>query len=219
MHMPRFRDRFEGGRVLCEALTEYAGAPGLLVVGLARGGVPVAYEVAKELRAPLDVFVVCKLPVPGQEEIAMGAVGSGGARAVNEPVVRELDIPLRVIDDVAERVMAEVVRRETLYRGGRAPPPVGGRTVLLVDDGLATGSSMRAAIAAMRVRAPGRVAVAVPIASADTCAELRADADDVVCPVAPDPFYAIGLWYEDFSTVTDDDVRAILARAEEEREV
>jgi predicted phosphoribosyltransferase len=211
--VPRFRDRWEAGRVLADALTPYVNAPDVLVLGLPRGGVPVAYEVARGLRAPLDVFVVRKLGVPGHEELAMGAVASGGARVVNEDVVDALGLPPQVIDGAAEREMAEVARRERVYRAGRPPADVAGRTAILVDDGLATGSTMRAAVAAVRGRGPRRVVVAVPVAAAETCAVLRKVADDVVAVATPEPFYAIGCWYQDFSQLTDADVRAILDRA------
>jgi predicted phosphoribosyltransferase len=177
---------------------------------------PVAFEVAKALRAPLDVFVVCKLGVPGYEDLVMGAVASGGARAVNEEVMLELGVPLHLFEEVAARQMIEVLRREQVYRGGRSPTSLQGRTVILVDDGLATGSSMRAAMAAARARGPARLVVAIPIAAAEACASLRAEADDVICAVIPDPFYAIGYWYEDFSQVTDEVVRNVLERADRE---
>ena len=212
----RFRDRREAGQVLADRLTAYAGRPDVLVLALPRGGVPVAYEVARALGAPLDVFLVRKLGVPGQEELAMGAVATGGVRVLNEQVVGALGIPPSVIEAVAAWQQQELVRRERLYRGDRPPPDVRGRTVILVDDGLATGSTMRAALAALRRQQPARLVVAVPTAAPETCDELRAEADDVVCATTPEPFDSVGLWYEDFSQTSDEEVRELLARAERE---
>jgi len=209
----RFRDRREAGQVLADRLTAYAGRPDVLVLALPRGGVPVAYEVARALGAPLDVFLVRKLGVPGQEELAMGAVATGGVRVLNEQVVGALGIPPSVIEAVAAWQQQELVRRERLYRGDRPPPDVRGRTVILVDDGLATGSTMRAALAALRRQQPARLVVAVPTAAPETCDELRAEADDVVCATTPEPFDSVGLWYEDFSQTTDGEVRELLERA------
>src|SRR5207302_345843 len=186
--------------------------PDVLVLALPRGGVPVAYEVAHRLGAPLDVFVVRKLGVPGYEELAMGAVATGGVRVLNDQIVERLGLPEYVIDAVAAREHQELARRERLYRGGRPPPDVRGRTVILVDDGLATGATMRAAIMALRQLQPARIVVAVPTASPDTCKELKAEADDVVCAITPEPFLAVGHWYEDFSQTTDEEVRDLLAR-------
>jgi len=209
----RFRDRREAGQVLADRLTAYAGRPDVLVLALPRGGVPVAYEVARALGAPLDVFLVRKLGVPGQEELAMGAVATGGVRVLNEQVVGALGIPPSVIEAVAAWQQQELARRERLYRGDRPPPDVRGRTVILVDDGLATGSTMRAALAALRRQQPARLVVAVPTAAPETCDELRAEADDVVCATTPEPFDSVGLWYEDFSQTTDEEVRELLERA------
>ena len=214
----RFRDRREAGQVLADRLTAYAGRPDVLVLALPRGGVPVAYEVARALGAPLDVFLVRKLGVPGQEELAMGAVATGGVRVLNEQVVGALGIPPSVIEAVAAWQQQELVRRERLYRGDRPPPDVRGRTVILVDDGLATGSTMRAALAALRRQQPARLVVAVPTAAPETCDELRAEADDVVCATTPEPFDSVGLWYEDFSQTTDDEVRELLGQAAAERD-
>jgi predicted phosphoribosyltransferase len=208
-----FRDRYEAGRLLAEQLTAYAGRPDVLVLALPRGGVPVAYEVARALGAPLDVFAVRKLGVPGHEELAMGAIASGGVYVLNDEVVQALRIPSRVIEAVAARELRELGRRERAYRDGRPAPVVRGRTVILVDDGLATGSTMRAAVAALRRLGPARVVVAVPTAAPATCAELRREADECACAITPEPFYAVGLWYEDFSQTTDDEVRDLLARA------
>jgi predicted phosphoribosyltransferase len=205
-----FRDRRAAGRRLAAALGRYAGRPDVVVLALPRGGVPVAYEVARALGAPLDVFVVRKLGVPGQEELAMGALATPGVRVLNEPVVRGLGIPPHVIDAVARQEEAELARRERLYRGDRPPLDVRGHTVILVDDGLATGATMHAAVRALRQRQPARIVVAVPTAAAEACEALETEADDVVCAVTPEPFYSVGLWYDDFEQTTDDEVRALL---------
>ena len=208
-----FRDRSEAGRLLAAQLAAYAGRPDVLVLALPRGGVPVAFEVARALEAPLDVFLVRKLGVPGHEELAMGAIATGGVRILNDQLVRELTIPDHVIEAVASKEQEELVRRERLYRANRPAPDVRGRTVILVDDGLATGATMQAAIKALRQQRPARIVVAVPIAASDTCDALRTEADDVVCTVTPEPFYAVGLWYEDFSQTSDEEVRDLLARS------
>jgi predicted phosphoribosyltransferase len=209
----RFRDRTEAGRRLAERLTAYADRPDVLVLALPRGGVPVAYEVARALRAPLDVFLVRKLGVPGYEELAMGAVATGGVRVLNDQIVAGLRIPDHVIEAVAEAEQRELARRERLYRGDRPPPDVRHRTVILVDDGLATGATMQAAIKALRALPPARIVVAVPTGSPETCEQLKAQADDVICAITPEPFHAVGLWYEDFTQTTDEEVRDLLARA------
>jgi putative phosphoribosyl transferase len=206
----QFRDRTDAGRRLAERLAAYAGRPDLLVLALPRGGVPVAFEVAKALSAPLDVFLVRKLGVPGHEELAMGALASGGVIVLNDDVVGPLRIPNHVIDDVAAVEQRELERREHLYRGNRPPIDAHGKTIILVDDGLATGATMRAAAAALRRQQPARIAIAVPTAAPETCDEFRAEVDDIVCAITPDPFYAVGLWYEDFSQTTDDEVRNLL---------
>jgi predicted phosphoribosyltransferase len=208
----RFRDRREAGRLLAAQLSAYASRPDVLVLALPRGGVPVAAEVARALGAPLDVFVVRKLGVPGHEEFALGAIATGGVRVLNDDVVRALRIPDRVIDAVAAKEQEELARRERLYRGDRPPLDVRGRTVILVDDGLATGATMHAAIKALRQQQPARIVVAVPTASPETCDELKREVDEVICATMPDPFYAVGLWYEDFSQTTDEEVRELLAR-------
>jgi putative phosphoribosyl transferase len=208
-----FRDRADAGRQLAARLEGYANRPDVLVLALPRGGVPIGYEVARALQAPLDVFLVRKLGVPGHEELAMGALATGGVRVLNEDVVRALGIPEDVIDEVAAGQQQELGRRERAYRDDRPVAEVRGRTVILVDDGLATGSTMRAAVAALRQRRPARIVVAVPVGSADTCAELREEADEVVCARTPEPFYAVGLWYDDFAQTTDDEVRDLLAQA------
>lgn len=208
-----FRDRTEAGQRLAAQLTDYADRPDVLVLALPRGGVPVAFEVARELDAPLDIFLVRKLGVPGQKELAMGAIATGGVRVVNDDVVDYLRIPGYVIDAVAMEEQRELERRERAYRGDQPAPDVRGRTVILIDDGLATGSTMRAAIAALRKQEPARIVVAVPVASPETCNEFRAKVDDIVCAVTPQPFHGVGMWYEDFSQTTDDEVRELLARA------
>ena len=212
-----FRDRGEAGRALAAQLTAYADRPDVLVLALPRGGVPVAYEVARALGAPLDVFVVRKLGVPGYEELAMGAVATGGVRVLNDDIVTGLRIPGYLIEAVAAQEQAELKRRERAYRGGRPPPDVRGRTVILVDDGLATGATMRAAVKALRQQQPARIVVAVPVAAAETCAALQAEADEVVCAITPEPFHAVGRWYEDFSQTTDEEVRDLLARRRADR--
>jgi len=210
----RFRDRTHAGRVLGEALRDqYAGRRNLLVLGLPRGGVPVAFEVARALDAPLDVFVVRKLGVPGHEELAMGAIASGGTRVLNETVVAALGLGEQEIARAAAVERDELERRERAYRDDRGPVEASGRTVILVDDGLATGSTMRAAALALRAQGPERLVVAVPVAAQQTCDELRDDADEVVCVVTPEPFYAVGAWYEDFAPTPDEEVRRLLAAA------
>ena len=215
--MIRFKNRSEAGRFLAEQLSAYANRPDTLVLALPRGGVPVAYEVAKALGAPLDVFQVRKLGLPGHEELAMGAIATGGVRVRNPEVVEYLRIPDEVIDEVTARERQELERRERLYREGRPALSPRGRVVILVDDGLATGSTMLAAVLALRQQQPASIVVAVPVAAKQTCEELRAAADEVVCAVTPDPFYAVGLWYEDFAQTTDEEVRELLARAENKR--
>jgi predicted phosphoribosyltransferase len=212
----RFRDRREAGRLLAEKLSAYASRPDVIVLALPRGGVPVAYEVARALGAPLDVFLVRKLGVPGHEELAMGAVATGGVRVLNDTVVRGLGIPDYVVEAVTAWQQQELTRRERLYRDDRPAPDVRGRTVVLVDDGLATGATMHAAIAALRRQQPTRIVVAVPTAAPETCEALRAEVDDVVCAITPEPFYSVGLWYEDFSQTTDEEVRELLARVAHE---
>jgi predicted phosphoribosyltransferase len=209
----RFRDRSEAGRLLARSLQRFKSRPDVLVLALPRGGVPVAYEVALNLKAPLDVFVVRKLGVPGRKELAMGAIATGGIRALNESVIRLLNIPQTVIEAVATSEGEELQRRERLYRGGKPPLDVKSKTIILIDDGLATGSTMKAAIAALRRQNPARIIVAVPLAPPETCRELEDDADEVVCPVMPEPFYAIGEWYESFEQTTDSEVSDLIRRA------
>ncbi len=210
---PQFQDRVEAGQVLASELGAYVGQPNVLVLALPRGGVPVAFEVAQALHAPLDVFLVRKLGVPGHEELAMGAIASGGVRVLNRSVVDSLSIPDHVIAAVAVQEQRELERREHSYRGNRPDPEVRGRTVLLVDDGLATGATMRAAAAAIRAQEPRRLVVAVPVAARETCDEFRDEVDEVVCAITPEPFYAVGVWYRDFSQTTDEEVHELLERA------
>jgi putative phosphoribosyl transferase len=208
-----FRNRLHAGAVLARRLTEYRGRSDVIVLGLPRGGVPVAHEVARQLEAPLDVFLVRKLGVPGQEEVAMGAIATGGVRVINHGVVRALGIPDGVIDRVAAEEQRELERREASYRPGLGPPDVRGRVAILVDDGLATGSTVRAAVAALRPSGAARIVVAVPVASAETCAAFRDEVDEIVCAETPAPFGAVGRFYDDFSQTTDEEVRDLLARA------
>jgi predicted phosphoribosyltransferase len=212
----QFRDRTEAGQILAARLAAYANRPDVLVLGLPRGGVPVAFEVARGLNAPLDVFVVRKLGVPGHEELAMGAIATGGVIVLNDEVVYGLRIPDHVIEAVVAQEQRELERRERLYRDDRPPPDVRGKTIILVDDGLATGSTMRAAVAALREQQPTRIVVAVPTAAPDICAEFRREVDEIVCVITPEPFYAVGLWYENFAQTTDDEVRELLDRAARE---
>jgi putative phosphoribosyl transferase len=214
--MRLYRDRIEAGQVLATRLMKYADRPDVIVLALPRGGVPVAFEVAKALHAPLDVFVVRKLGVPGHEELAMGAIATGDVRVINLEVVRMLNIPDAVIDAVAAREQQELLRREQLYRDDRPPPDVTGRIVILVDDGLATGSTMRAAVTALGQQHPARIVVAVPVAAPSTCEEFEAEVDEIVCGQTPEPFYGVGYWYEDFSQTSDKEVHDLLAQAEQE---
>ena len=207
-----FRDRVEAGEFLAEGLSQYRDRDDVIVLALPRGGVPVAAEIARRLHVPFDVFVVRKLGVPGHEELAMGAIATGGARVINDDVVGPLGIPSQVIDSVARREQIELERREELYRGSSAPIGLVGKTVILVDDGLATGSTMRAAVKAVRQQEPARVIVAVPVGAPETCATLAREADDVVCVRTPDPFVAVGLWYRDFTPTSDREVRALLGK-------
>lgn len=213
----RFRDRAEAGRMLAAQLRGYAHRPDVIVLALPRGGVPVGYEIAKALNVPLDVFIVRKLGVPGYEELAMGAIATGGVRVLNEDVVTSLRVRDEVIDMVATAEQQELERRERLYRGDRPPPDVRGRLVILVDDGIATGATIRAAVAALYQQQPTRLIVAVPIAAPETCEELSAEVDELVCVMTPEPFYAISLWYEDFSPTTDEEVREYLERSAREQ--
>lgn len=208
-----FRDRIEAGEALGASLSAYRDRDDVVVLALPRGGVPVAREVARALGVPFDVFVVRKLGVPGHEELAMGAIATGGVRQLNRDVVDALGIPANVIDEVAAREQIELDRRERDYRGSRPPRSLVGKSVILVDDGLATGSTMRAAAIAVRQQQPARIIVAVPVGAPSTCAELATVADHVVCVRTPNPFVAVGLWYRDFTPTTDDDVRRLLEQS------
>ncbi len=208
-----FRDRAEAGRYLATKLEHYRGRTDVLVLALPRGGVPVGFEVAVALHAPLDVFVVRKLGLPGHEELAIGAIASGGAKVFDHYLIRELGITEDELSRVTAREELELVRREMEYRGGRPPASVKGHTAILVDDGLATGYTMRAAVAALKQEGAAQTVVAVPVAPPETCDSFRAEVDEIVCAVTPEPFLAVGLWYKDFRQTTDEEVRQLLARA------
>ena len=210
----RFRDRTEAGRFLAELLRDYGGRDDVVVLALPRGGVPVGYEVAKALGVPLDVFVVRKLGLPGYPELAMGALASGGLVVLDPGVIEALGIDEESVRLVIDAELRELQRREALYRGSGDQPELQGKTVILVDDGLATGSTMRAAALAVRQLNPERVVVAVPVAAEETCNEFRDVVDDVVCGVTPRPFHAVGLWYDDFTQTSDEEVRELLAGAQ-----
>jgi putative phosphoribosyl transferase len=213
MMTPPFKDRRDAGRKLARKLLHYAGRSNLSVLALPRGGVPVAYEVALGLSAPLDIFIVRKLGLPGREELAIGAIASGDVRVLNQDIIRMLSIPQEVINFVVKRESQELRRREALYRGDRPSPELRDQVAILVDDGLATGASMRAAVAGLRARKPARIVVAVPAAAVEVCDAFRQEVDEVVCYTTPDPFYGVGRWYEDFSQVTDEEVRDLLEKA------
>jgi predicted phosphoribosyltransferase len=210
-----FVDRADAGQVLARQLSAFANSKDLVVLALPRGGVPVAFEVARELNAPLDAFVVRKLGVPGQEELAMGAIASGDVVVINDDVVKALKIPPEAIAAAVDHERQELARREAIYRGNRPRLNVEDRTVILIDDGLATGSTMRAAVTALRNKSPARIVVAVPIGAAATCAEMRELADDCVCAIAPEHFRAVGLWYDDFAQTDDAEVCDMLSRSNE----
>jgi putative phosphoribosyl transferase len=210
----RFENRRAAGVELAEQLQRYRTRDDVIVLALPRGGVPVAYEIARTLEAPLDVFLVRKLGLPGRPELAMGAIASGGIRVLNDDVVQWYGVPQETIERVASAEQAELTRRERAYRDNHLPPDLQGRTVVLVDDGLATGSTMKAAVQAVRAERPVHIVVAVPVGAPDTCRELAAVADEVVCARTPQPFSAVGLWYRDFSQTTDEEVRDLLHRSE-----
>lgn len=212
-----FRDRTDAGRRLAERLQGYAHRTDVTVLALPRGGVPVGYEVARALGAPLDVFLVRKLGFPGQEEFAIGAIASGGVRVLNTNLLRRYHVPDHTVEEIAARELAELQRREEAYRGSTAPPNLRGRTVILVDDGLATGSTMRAAAMALRRWDPARIVVAVPVGAHDSCEEFGGVVDEVVCAEKPEPFQAVGQWYDEFPQTTDAEVRELLERAHAER--
>jgi putative phosphoribosyl transferase len=217
MNEQPFRDRTEAGQLLATQLTAYADRPDVLVLALPRGGVPVAFEVARALHAPLDVMIVRKLGVPGYEELALGAIASGGVRVLNDDVIHMLGIAEEEISQVAAREQREVERRERLYRGDRPASEVGDRTVILVDDGIATGATMRAAVVAVRQRQPARIVIAVPVAAAATCDEFAAEVDELVCVFRPQAFFAVGFWYEQFAQTSDEEVRDLLERVMHEQ--
>ena len=208
----RFRDRVEAGRMLARMLAKYANQTGVVVLALPRGGVPVGFEVAQALNAPLDVFVVRKLGVPGYEELALGAIASGGVRVLNADLIHTLDVARNVIEAVTERELRELQRRERLYRNHRAAPEVRGRTVILVDDGIATGATMRAAVKALRQLGAARIVVATPTAALSTAQEMEAEVDEVVAVMTPSDFAGVGQWYENFSQTTDAEVRELLEK-------
>jgi putative phosphoribosyl transferase len=210
----RFRDRQEAGQQLAGHLTPYAARDDVVVLALPRGGVPVAFEVARALKAPLDVFLVRKLGAPGHPEFAIGAIATGGVRVLSHDVIAELGIPSGLIEQVAEHERIELERRDKAYHGDRPPLPLGGKIVIVVDDGLATGSTMEAAVSALREHHPARVIVAAPVGAADSCRRLRALADDVICVATPDPFNAVGLWYRTFDQTSDAEVVELLQRAD-----
>ncbi len=206
----RFRNRIDAGRRLAERLRQYGGRRDVIVLALPRGGVPVGFEVSRELGVPLDVFVVRKLGLPWQEELAIGALASGGVRILDEDLIRVAGVSAEDLERITDAESRELERRERLYRGDRPFPDLSGKTVILVDDGLATGSTMRAAVTALRQEGPARVVVAVPVAAPETCDAFRDIADEVVCAATPEPFRAVSLWYEDFSQTTDEDVHRLL---------
>ena len=208
-----FKNRKAAGQFLAKELAAYANRQDVLVLALPRWGVPVAFEVAKALNAPLDVFVVRKLGVPEQQELAMGAIASGGVRVLNENIVRSLGISEAAINQVVAKEQQELERRERLYRGVRPVPTLHERTVILVDDGLATGATMRAALGALQQQEPAKIIVAVPVSASETCQEFQSKVDEVVCAATPSPFYSVGLWYEEFPQTTDEEVRDLLDKA------
>lgn len=213
MFEPYFQNRTDAGRKLADDLTKYVARPNVIVLALPRGGVPVAFEVARELRVPMDIFIVRKLGVPGHEEMAMGAIASSGVRVLNRDIVRALRINEDEIQKVAEKEQQELTRREQAYRGNRPQLDLRGCTVILVDDGLATGASMQAAVEAVRQQQPQQLIIAVPVASPDVCESFREMVDEIVCFATPEPFYAVGLWYRDFSQTTDLEVQTFLEKS------
>ena len=213
--MSRFKNRKEAGQKLAAKLQMYAHRPDVIVLGLPRGGIPVAFEVARKLGLPLDVFVVRKLGAPGREELAMGAIASGGIRVFNDDVVRMLNISGNAIESAAEREGEELERREKAYRDNLPPINVKDKSIIIVDDGLATGATMRAAVLALRKQGPLAIIVAVPAGSPDACEKVGEEADGIICAIAPEPFFAVGAWYDDFSQTTDEEIRQLLKMAHE----
>jgi putative phosphoribosyl transferase len=211
--MERFADRRDAGRVLARKLSAYSGHTDVIVLALPRGGVPVGYEVALALHAPLDIFLVRKLGLPGREELAIGAIASGGIRVLNNDIIRVLNVPEEVINIVARNELQELQRRERNYRGENSAPELRDRTVILIDDGLATGASMRAAVVGVRAQHPARIIIAVPAASPELCNAFQFEVDEMVCGMTPEPFYGLSRWYEDFSQTTDEEVRMFLKEA------
>ncbi len=211
--MALFADRSDAGKKLAQDLMQYRGRADVIVLALPRGGVPVAYAVARALDVPLDIFLVRKLGVPGHEELAMGAIASGGVRVLNPEVIRSLRIPGNVVNHVSEHEQRELERREREYRGSRPHTSLAGRVVILIDDGLATGASMRAAVEGVRYQNPARIIVAVPTGAPEACAQLASIADQVVCHATPEPFQGVGLWYDDFAQTSDEEVRELLDQA------
>lgn len=216
---PLFQDRSEAGRFLAKKLLHHANDPSRLVLALPRGGVPVAFEIVEALNAPLDVFVVRKLGVPGYEELAMGAIASGGVRVLNQEIIQRLNISPAAIEAVTREEQQELERSEQAFRGNREPIDIERRTVILVDDGLATGATMRAAVRALRRKHPAYVSVAVPIGSKDTCDHFRNEVDELICGDSPEPFFAVGTWYANFLPTTDEEVQRLLNHAAHERRV
>ena len=211
--MERFKDRRDAGRVLARKLSAYAGQADVIVLALPRGGVPVGYEVAIALNAPLDILLVRKLGLPGREELAIGAIASGGVRVLNQDIIRVLNVPEEVINIVARNELQELGRREHNYRGDRPAPEIRDRKVILIDDGLATGASMRAAVVGVRAQHPARIIIAVPAAAPELCGAFQFEVDEMVCAITPEPFYGVSRWYEDFSQITDEEVRMFLEKA------
>jgi len=211
--MDRFKDRRDAGRILARKLSAYAGQTDVIVLALPRGGVPVAYEVALALNAPLDIFLVRKLGLPGREELAIGAIASGGIRVLNEDIIRVLSVPEEVINIAVRNELQELERREHTYRGNRPAPDLRDRKVILIDDGLATGASMRAAVVGVRAQHPARLVIAVPAAAPELCNAFQFEVDEMVCAMTPEPFYGLSRWYEDFSQTTDAEVRMFLEEA------
>jgi len=212
--MAIFKDRADAGKRLAKELSKYSNRPDVLVLALPRGGVPVAFEVARELNVKMDVFIVRKLGVPGNEELAMGAIASEDVRVLNEDIIRSYQIPDRIIATVAANELRELERREHRYRGNRPRPDMKGMTVILIDDGLATGATMHAAVEALKTKRPAKLIVAVPTASPDTCKFFKGIVDEMICATTPEPFYAVGAWYKDFSQTTDEEVCKLLEKAQ-----